>query len=521
MPILKNVLGLDLGSHSLKAVELQQGLRSLEAVHVNAVPREDEAHSLASQVERLVQVHRLQTEHVVSALRSDRLSLRRLTFPFSERRRVAQAVPFELEDQVPFELEDMVLDWEIAQRERNRVEIVAALAPRDEVARLVALLHEAHCDARTLEAEGLVLANLTAAFDLPGSRLLVDLGHEKTTLCALRSGTAVAARGVGVAGRAFTEAIAQERALGLEDAERYKHEHGLAEPGIGTPFPRADALLERLASEILRFANSLEPVLPGGVEELTLLGGSAQLEHIDRWLAERTGIPAARLGLPREETGVGFAAAGSPLVFAPALALALRGTPRATTRLNLRQDDFGRRIDFSRYRREFGTTGVLGAVVAGLALVSFTTGAVLESRRASQVESRIEALYGEAFPGRPVPSNPVAAMREAVRQAEDRAEYLGVYRGNLSALDVLTEISRRVPADLDVVFEELSIDKQTVRIRVLAKSFEAADRLGAELSKFGPFDQARIGAIETDKRTGSKKFNVTISLANDETESPS
>jgi hypothetical protein len=63
-----------------------------------------------------------------------------------------------------------------------------------------------------------------------------------------------------------------------------------------------------------------------------------------------------------------------------------------------------------------------------------------------------------------------------------------------------------------VVFEELAIDGQTIRIRVVAKSFEAADRLGTELAKFGPFSQARIGAIETDRVTGSKRFTVTISL---------
>ena len=53
---------------------------------------------------------------------------------------------------------------------------------------------------------------------------------------------------------------------------------------------------------------------------------------------------------------------------------------------------------------------------------------------------------------------------------------------------------------------------RTQYCRVLAKSFESADRLGAELAKFGPFSQARIGAIETDRKTGGKKFNVTISL---------
>ena len=103
-----------------------------------------------------------------------------------------------------------------------------------------------------------------------------------------------------------------------------------------------------------------------------------------------------------------------------------------------------------------------------------------------------------------------------MRQATDRAEFLGVYRGNLSALDLLTEISRRIPTSLDIVFEELSIDRQTIRMRVYAKRFQAADQLGAELAKFAPFSGTRIGAIETDRKTGGKRFNVTISLSSSE-----
>ena len=52
MPILKNVLGLDLGSHSLKAVEIQQSLRTLEAVHVRAAKR-SENHPLPEVIARI------------------------------------------------------------------------------------------------------------------------------------------------------------------------------------------------------------------------------------------------------------------------------------------------------------------------------------------------------------------------------------------------------------------------------------------------------------------------------------
>ena len=116
---------------------------------------------------------------------------------------------------------------------------------------------------------------------------------------------------------------------------------------------------------------------------------------------------------------------------------------------------------------------------------------------------------------KPLPSSALAGLREAVQSANERAEFLGVYRGNLSALDLLAEVSKHIPEDLDIVFEELSIDRQIIRMRVYSKSFEAADRLGAELSKFGPFAQARIGSIETDRKRGGKRIQVTISLAGD------
>ncbi len=104
MPVLRNILGLDLGSHSLKAVEFRQSLRSCEAVQLRSLPRPEPGAALPELLERFVQLHRLPTDHIVTALPGDQLSSRRLSFPFAERRRLAQAVPFALEEEMPFEL---------------------------------------------------------------------------------------------------------------------------------------------------------------------------------------------------------------------------------------------------------------------------------------------------------------------------------------------------------------------------------------------------------------------------------
>ena len=512
MPILKNVLGLDLGSHSVKAVEFQQGLRSVQAVHVHSVARGGDL-SLSDLLRRFVHLHQLSTDNVITAVRGDRVSVRRLSLPFSERRKLAQAVPFEVEDALPFDLEDVVLDWHLLHGERHRADVVAAIAPRGEVSALIASLHDAGCDPSTVEAEGLVLANLRGAFELPGNRLIADIGHTKTTFCALSEDGPVAARSFQLGGATLTEAIAQDRTLVPEEAEREKHEHGVFDPVLGRALPKANAVLDQIAGEMVRFVASLEGTLPEPISVVTLIGGTAQLERIDELLADRTGLMVERIGLPREEEGAGLVAGGSPVLYAPAIALALRGTARGTTDFNFRQDEFARRLNLGRYRRDFGSTGVLAAIVLVLALTSFGAGVVLESRGAGDLEDRIAAIYAASFPAEPTPANPVKTLRRAIREAQDRAEFLGVFSGNRSALDLLQEISARVPEELDLVFEELSIDGQTIRIRVIAKSFEAADRLGAELAKFGPFAHTRIGAIETDRLSGGKKFNVTISLA--------
>ena len=113
MAILSNILGLDVGSHSLKAVEFRQTLRGFEAVAMRIFPRANSDAPLAELVQHFVRMHRLSTSHAVCALAGDRLSTRRLSFPFRDRKRLTLVVPFEVEVDSLFDLDDVLVDWEI------------------------------------------------------------------------------------------------------------------------------------------------------------------------------------------------------------------------------------------------------------------------------------------------------------------------------------------------------------------------------------------------------------------------
>ena len=92
MPIMTSVLGLDLGSHTLKAVELRQTLRDVEPVQLRIHPRPAPDAPLAELLQRFVRMHQLPTDRIVASVPGDRLSVRRMEFPFRDRKRLAQAV---------------------------------------------------------------------------------------------------------------------------------------------------------------------------------------------------------------------------------------------------------------------------------------------------------------------------------------------------------------------------------------------------------------------------------------------
>jgi hypothetical protein len=159
---------------------------------------------------------------VVSALRADRISSRRLSFPFSDRRKLAQAVAFEVEGDVALDLEQevegdvaldleqVVVDWAIVGGDKSRAEVVASIAPRAEVSELIDTLRGAA--SRTRWKPKFVLRNLVAAFDLLDGCWSISGVARPPSACGGRQGHRGAQRTGG--GRSTDRGARQDRLLG-------------------------------------------------------------------------------------------------------------------------------------------------------------------------------------------------------------------------------------------------------------------------------------------------------------------
>ena len=517
MPMLKNVLGLDLGSNSLKAVEFKQALRGLEPVQMRIHSRAASDVDLGEQIQHFLQQYDFSTEYVSCAISGSLLSSRIYEFPFRDRKRLNQAVPFQVEGNIPFDIDDVMTEWQIIGGDRNHSVVSTTVAQRTHVSALLDDVDRGGAQPRVIESAGLVLANLTSVFELEGSRVLVDLGHTHTTLCLLHDGQPLASRTVPVGGHAITLAMARDRGLDPADAERLKCEQGIFEGDWDSPYPNAVAILDRIAREILRSIES--SALTGGetaspsMFELTLMGGGAHLKGIDGYLAELTGLPTALLSVPTEADDEELISGGDPVLFGPAIALALRGTSRSTTQFNFRKDEFSFKSDYGWIKnKQLRPTIVLAGITLLLVAASIITSTLIESERADQLEAQITRQYTQAFPGQSPPSRPIAAMRDAVSDARDRADFLGLYGGNLSALDLLTLLSERIPENLKLRFDEVNIDRNVIRIKVIAENYEAQDRMENLLKSEPVFAEADVTGSAKRLKDGSVTFGLSIPL---------
>ncbi len=515
--MLKQILGLDLGSYAVKVAQFQQTWNGLVLTQLCEMPRREEE-SLATTLRALFDAYKIESDTILCAIPATQMTSRHLSFPFHDRKKLKQAVPFELAEYVPFDLEDFVIDWELVQSHATESQVLATLTRRSGIAALLAELQEAGIDPSVIEAEGLVLGNLANFFALSDTRLLIDLGHSKTILCLLLNGQPIATRTIPVAGLAITQEIAREGNLDLASAERLKHA-GIFHDGFRSASPGALQILDRIVREIARTLEASEKLLGGSASEriagISIFGGSAQLPRLDEYLSERTGFPAQRLQLPTPTPTSNIApiALSDPTPFGGALALGLRGAAKPRTKTNFRQDEFAYRFDFAGFSRNFASTAILAGVTLFLCCALVITMFGLRSSRAHSIEAMLQANYQELFPNTPPPTDPLRALRAELDRAHEEADFLGLYRGDRSALDLLTEIATRMPPDHAVLLREVRINRNVINLRGQAVSFEAVDQFKAHLRECEAFTQTEVNEVNSDAE--GKVFSMTIGLASD------
>ena len=115
---MQRVIGLDIGSYSVKAVEIVNTFKSYEIANFyeNVIPQIDEVPPdavIPSSMEQLFKENKLEADRIITAMPGQYISSRILSFNFSDVKKIETAIYAEIEDIVPFNLDEMIIDHQI------------------------------------------------------------------------------------------------------------------------------------------------------------------------------------------------------------------------------------------------------------------------------------------------------------------------------------------------------------------------------------------------------------------------
>ncbi|HJZ85193.1 MAG TPA: pilus assembly protein PilM [Polyangia bacterium] len=522
------ILGVDLGAHSVKVVQLETGFRQLRLhdCHELEIEPGDEPYlaRAARALAKLVADHDLRDTTIYAALPGDQLSLRLLALPFSDTRKIEQVIGFELESQILGDIDEVVYDHTVVDHTpQGGARVLAAAARKTGVRELLERVAEGGSEPRALFAAPLVYDTLVDRF-MPGRSgtfAIVDVGAERTNVAVIRGGRVVLARTIQRGGGELTRAVARTYRLAEAEAERVKRSSGFA--------PHADLRIE--AGPHTQMAELMRAALAPLVRELRqtfalarvelgepvmaahLCGGGSQLHGLPEHLQEQLEIVVERLQI---EGGPGFAQLADSEQAQATMPLALAvGLAGATGRreVDFRRGEFAYKADFSFLRAK--ATYLAACVLAVLACAALDAYAALHKLRQDEtvLDQRLRAETQELF-GEPQ-SDPEAVSKR-IRQGIKMDE-LPVPAA--TAYDLLDEISKNMPAadkiKLDVT--ELEIKAKKTFLKGTTDSASAVDEIAAGLAKIPCFinekgDSIQKGAItNVVGQQDLKQFTLTIS----------
>jgi Tfp pilus assembly protein PilN len=251
--------------------------------------------------------------------------------------------------------------------------------------------------------------------------------------------------------------------------------------------------------------------------EVLLLSGapSAQLDPLATTLENDLSLTTRVWQITTERYGPG------PIPFSPeeqaryavAFGAAVRGLYHHTVGINLRQEQFVRHHDSKSLRGRVLGLGVLLVCVAGLGMGNVLLQHQIVTQRYAHIRADIARVVTEVAPDKPLGQSAVH-VRAKVRELDDRLRALGGVTGEQrSGLQLLRELSTRVPASLPVQVDHLAISPETIELSGTTASYHDVAQLKEALEASPLFPTVKIGHPKAGPDNTTIVFTLTITMA--------
>lgn len=306
----KNLVGVDIGSSSIKVVEMKEkrgGGRSLLRFGYHPLPSETfvDGHVMNSGavVEGLQKLfHKVKRRDVALRVSGHSVIIKKITMPQMTTAELEEQITWEAEQHIPFNLAEVEIDWNVLNErpDQGQMDVLLVAAKREEINDLKALAVEAKLRPKVVDLDAFTVQNaFEAGYGMPPREqtiVLIHVGASLTTLNILAEGTTSFTRDMANGGNQITEEIQRSLGISAEEAEAYKC-GGDGRGLVPREVPEIiDQVVEQLAGEIQRSLDFYLATSGGGeVSRVLVSGGTANIRALLDAIERRCRVPVERL----------------------------------------------------------------------------------------------------------------------------------------------------------------------------------------------------------------------------------
>jgi type IV pilus assembly protein PilM len=300
-------VGLDIGSSSVKAVELKASGKSFKVVAfaTEAVPPDSivdgaiiDGAAVADAIKRLFDRKQFKTKDVAASLSGNAVIVKKINLPVMTEAELGESIFWEAEQYIPFDIQDVNLDYQILNPgtgpdANGTMEVLLVAAKKEKIADYTGVISQAGRTPVVVDVDAFALQNAYEVnYGLQADKVVVLLnaGASAININILVGHESVFTRDISTGGNAYTEAVQKELNLPFDSAELAKR--GQAVEGVSPDDvkPVLQAMNENVLIEIQKTFDFFKATAASDrIDVIVLSGGASRVEGFSEALQERFG----------------------------------------------------------------------------------------------------------------------------------------------------------------------------------------------------------------------------------------
>jgi type IV pilus assembly protein PilM len=301
----KGVLGLDIGSSSIKVLELAETKTGYQLVNfgIEYLPHETivdstimNAPAVVNAIRKLIAEYNIKSPRdVATSVSGHSVIIRKITLPLMTEEEIEGNIQWEAEQYIPFDINEVNIDYQRLVMEADDQEsqdVLLVAVKKEMVNDYTGVIAEAGMNPVIMDVDAFAAQNMYEVnYEVERGKVitLVNIGASVININIVHNGNSVFTRDMSIGGNHYTEELQKQLSVSYDEAEQIKLGKQQAEQDIQ---PILDGISNSIALEIQRSLDFFTATSNfGHISKVYLAGGAAKTSGLQGTIENQVGIP--------------------------------------------------------------------------------------------------------------------------------------------------------------------------------------------------------------------------------------